>query len=62
LRRLKELVWVMFGLAVLGAHRLFADRQDSTLPVPRQAPTVTTADRPREPIIEVQQAQRGEFL
>jgi Lysylphosphatidylglycerol synthase TM region len=65
LRRLKELVWVMFGLAVLGAHRLLTARQSSAVLLSDHAasrPLVAiAADPPQKKIIEVQPAQRGEF-
>jgi hypothetical protein len=68
LRRLKELVWVLFGLAVLGAHRLVAERRSTAVappadyyPVAGRPPASIATDRKREKIIEVQPAQRGEF-
>jgi len=70
LRRVKELVWVLFGLAVLGWHRLIAERPSSIVlsskiqPPPDHIPSrahASTTDRKREKIIEVQPAQRGEF-
>jgi uncharacterized membrane protein YbhN (UPF0104 family) len=68
LRRLKELVWVLFGLAVLGVHRLLYERRPSTsLSADRytavgRPPISAAADRSRDKVIEVQPAQRGEFL
>ena len=68
LRRLKELVWVLFGLAVLGAHRLLYERRPSTsMSADRytavgRPPISTAADRSRDKVIEVQPAQRGELL
>jgi uncharacterized membrane protein YbhN (UPF0104 family) len=72
LRRLKELVWVLFGLAVLGAHRFLAER-DSFSPsanpslspssdyVSNGAPSSKASNRSRDKTIEVEPAQRGEF-
>src|SRR5208282_1975674 len=58
LRRVKELVWVLFGLAVLGAHRVLAERAAKAhepvgAPMGRPS-TVIAADRPREKSIEIQ--------
>jgi hypothetical protein len=64
LRRVKELVWVLFGLAVLGAHRILGERaakahEPATITPMGRSSTVITADRPREESIEIQAAQRG---
>jgi len=68
LRRIKELVWVMFGLIVLGVHRLLGDRlTPAAIPSPNHyaaaglAPVSTAGDPRRDEIIEVQPTQRGEF-
>lgn len=60
LRRLKEMVWVMFGLAILGRHRL-SERTHIRL----SEPAHSIPDRAREKVekvIEMQSAQRGELL
>ncbi|MGH7917186.1 MAG: hypothetical protein ACREQE_06930, partial [Candidatus Binataceae bacterium] len=50
LRRIKEMVWVMFGLAAWLGHRLLAERRYETV-----------TGRPRG-VIEIQSAQGGESL
>jgi hypothetical protein len=68
LRRVKELVWVLFGLAVLGAHRVLAERSGQareasiTEVVAERSPAGKAVERSREKPIEIQAAQRGELL
>jgi uncharacterized membrane protein YbhN (UPF0104 family) len=67
LRRVKELVWVLAGLAVLGVHRIgerSARSPESAMHAPsmERSSTIIAADRPREKTIEIQAAQRGELL
>lgn len=67
LRRIKELVWVLFGLAVLGAHRLVTERsrqgfEVSPIQSAERPPSVALTDRSREKIIEIQAAQREGLL
>ena len=50
LRRLKEMVWVLLGLAALAAHRMFYERAGAA------------AARPTPHVIEVPSAQRGQSL
>ncbi|MGA2409615.1 MAG: lysylphosphatidylglycerol synthase domain-containing protein [Candidatus Binataceae bacterium] len=60
LRRLKEMVWVLFGLAILGRHRL-SERTHMRL----SDRTHSLPDRSREKVekvIDMQSAQRGELL
>lgn len=64
LRRIKELVWVLFGLAVLSAHRVLGERSTEAREPAASAPagrpsTVIATDRSREKTIEIQAAQRG---
>jgi uncharacterized membrane protein YbhN (UPF0104 family) len=67
LRRVKELVWVLFGLAVLGVHRILGERT-ALEPVPvtilshEPQPPVGVTDRVSEESVEIQAAQRGELL